>query len=231
MVKYLLVGAGCLIVGFFVGFFVSNNINRSAGFQNPSAQTLPPAPLQNQQTQVASVKEPTGAMLSDVSETLEKARREPENFDAQISAGNMYAQIQRADRAREFLDAAAALKPTDYEKIVRLGNAFFDIREYERAETFYAEALEKKSDDVNVRTDFGITFAERAKPDYERALREFQTSLQIDPKHETTLYYLSLTNYRKGDQAAARKYLGELEKSSPNSRLLERLKTVISPAM
>lgn len=228
MVKYFLVGAGCLVVGFFVGFFVSNNINRSAGTQPEISQNHPDTSFFNQQTQVASVKEPNGAMQPDVSETLDKAKKEPENFDAQIKAGNMYVQIQRADKALEFFNTAAALKPTEYEKIVQLGNSYFDIREFEKAETYYLQALEKKPDDIGVRTDLGITFVERRNPDYDRAIKEFQASMQLNPKHEPTLYNLAIAYSKKGDDANAQKYLAQLEQANPNSQLIGRLKQTIS---
>jgi tetratricopeptide (TPR) repeat protein len=227
MVKYFFVGAVTLFIGFFIGFFVSNNLNRNAGLP-PNPAPPPNAPLLNQQTQVASVKEPTGAMMGDVTATLEKAQKEPENFDAQIKAGSMYAQIQRADKALEFFNAAAALKPTEYEKIVLLGNSFFDIREFEKAEPFYLQALEKKPEDSDVRTDLGITFVERKSPDYDRAIKEFQTALALNPKQEATLYNLSVAYFKKGDPANALKYSGQLEQANPNSQLVNRLKQIIS---
>jgi tetratricopeptide (TPR) repeat protein len=227
MGNYLLVGAVCLVIGFFAGFFVSNNINRNAALPPNTAQTT--APFQNQQTQVASVKEPSGAMMPDVTETLDQAKNQPENFDAQMKAGDMYQKIRNLEKAAGFYDAAAALKPTEREKQVRLGNAFFDIRQFEKAEAFYNQALEKKSDDAAVRTDLGITFVERPNPDYDRAIKEFQTSLQSDPRHEPTLYNISIAYKRKGDAANAQKYLAQLEQANPNSPLIGRLKQIISP--
>ena len=226
MGNYLLVGAACLVIGFFAGFFVSNNINRNAAL--PPAATQQNAPFQTQQTQVASVKEPSGAMMPDVTETLDQAKNQPENFDAQMKAGDLYLKIQNFEKAAGFYDAAAALKPTEREKIVRLGNSFFDIRQFEKAETFYNQALEKKSDDVAVRTDLGITFVERQNPDYDRALKEFQTSLRSDPRHEPTLYNISIAYNRKGDAENAQKYLTQLEQANPNSPLIGRLKQIIS---
>jgi tetratricopeptide (TPR) repeat protein len=226
MVKYLLVGAGCLVAGFFIGFFVSNNINRNASVQPNLAQTN--APFMNQQTQVTSVKEPSAAMMPEIQETLDKAKSQPENFEAQMKAGDLYQKIQNFDKANGFFDAAAALKPTEYEKQVRLGNAFFDIRQYEKAETFYNQALEKKSDDISVRTDLGITFVERKNPDYDRAIKEFEKSLQLNPKHEPTLYNLAIAYFKKGDTANARKYSAQLEQANPNSPLVGRLKEIIS---
>jgi tetratricopeptide (TPR) repeat protein len=229
MGKYLLVGAGCLIAGFFIGFFVSNNLNRNAGL--PAASTQNPAnpPFLNQQTQeVASVKEPGGAMMSDVAETLSQAKNRPENFEAQMKAGEMYQKIQNFEKAAQFFDAAAVLKPNEYTQIVRLGNAFFDVRQFEKAETFYTQALETKPDDIGVRTDLGITFVERRNPDYDRAIKEFQESLKLNPKHEPTLYNLSIAHFRKGDAENAQKYLAQLEKANPNSQLVGRLKQIIS---
>ncbi len=187
MVKYILVGVGCLVAGFFIGFFVSNKINRSAGLQASSPQNQPNSPFLNQQTDLRGVKEPDGAMMPDVAETLNRAKNQPENFEAQMTAGELYPKIQNYEKAAGFYDAAAVLKPTEYEQIVRLGNAFFDVRQYEKAEPFYLQALEKKPDNVSVRTDLGITFVERQNPDYERAVKEFQQSLRQNAKHEPTL--------------------------------------------
>lgn len=226
MFNYLLVGAGCLVIGFFAGFYISNNINRKAELQAATTQTQPNSPIFNQQTQVASVKEPN-AMMPDVAETLDRAKSQPDNFEAQMQAGEMYQKIQNNDKATAFFEAAAVLKPTEYEKLVRLGNAFFDVKQFEKAGTFYAQALEKKSDDVNVRTDFATTFIERGAPDFERAIGELDAALKLNPKHEVALYYMALAHQRKGDSDSAKKYLTQLEQANPNSQLIGRLKQVI----
>lgn len=130
MSKNIIFGISGLIIGLIIGFFAANNINRNAVItqnQIPNSPNLP-------QTQSVSVKESNGAMMPDVTATLEKAKKEPENFEAQMMAGDMFAQIQRADKATEYYDNASALKPNDYDKIVRLGNAFFDVRQFEKAE-------------------------------------------------------------------------------------------------
>jgi tetratricopeptide (TPR) repeat protein len=228
MGKYFLVGAGCLVVGFFVGFFVSNNLNRSAELQASSTPNQTNPPFINQQTQVVSVKEPNGAMLPDVAETLNQAKNQPENFDAQMTAGDLYRKIQNFDKANGFYDAAAVLKPTEHTQIVRLGNAFFDIQQYDKAGAFYLQALEKKPDDIGVRTDLGITFVERPNPDYDRAVKEFQQSLQLNPKHEATLYNLAIAYFKKGDAENAQKYRTQLEQANPNSQLVGKLKQIIS---
>lgn len=226
MVNYLLVGAGCLVIGFFAGFYISNNINRNVEIQTAATQKQPNSPIFNQQTQVASVKEPNAAM-PDVVETLDQAKAQPDNFEAQMKAGEMYQKIQNNEKAAVYFDAAAILKPNEYEKLVRLGNAFFDTKQFEKAQTFYQQALEIKSDDVDVQTDFATTFIERAAPDFDRAISELDAALKLKPKHEVALYYMALAHQRKGDAENAKKYLAQLEQANPTSQLVGRLKQVI----
>jgi tetratricopeptide (TPR) repeat protein len=72
--------------------------------------------------------------------------------------------------------------------------------------------------------NLGTTFVERPSPDYERAIKEFKTALEIDPKHEPTLYYLGIAYLRKGEKENADSMLAELEKANPTSSLIGRLK-------
>ena len=53
-------------------------------------------------------------MLPEVSDTLDAAKNEPNNFEAQIKAGDMYAKIQKFDTAAEFYEKANQVKPDDY---------------------------------------------------------------------------------------------------------------------
>ena len=153
-------------------------------------------------------------MLPEIAETLDKAKSEPNNFEAQMKAGDMYAKIQKFDTAVEFYEKGNQIKPENYEAIVRIGNTYFDSKQFEKAEKWYDQALAKKPDDVNVRTDLGITFVERANPDLDRAVKEFQTSLQTNPKHEPTLYNFGIAYYKKGNVAEAKKMLTQLDHKS-----------------
>lgn len=225
----LLFSVGGLVVGLIVGFLAANSINRNS--QSAVAPNQPNAPFQNQQTQVASVKDqplPSGKPLPEVSEKLDRAKNEPNNFDAQIQAGDVYLRIKGFDRAVEFYEKAHQIKPEDYETIVKTGNAYFDSGKFEEAEKWYEEALTKKPNDINVRTDLGITFVEREKPDLERAVKEFQTSLQTNPTHEPTLYNLGVAYFKKGNLEETNKVLTQLETTNPNSKLAERLRQIIS---
>ncbi len=229
MQKSILFSIGGLIIGLVIGFFVANSINRKEISQQNAVQTTVNAPFPNQQTQAVSVKpnEKRG-MLPEVSETLDNAKNEPNNFDAQMKAGDMYSKIQKFDTAVEFYEKANQIKPEDYDAIVKIGNTYFDSKQFEKAEKWYKLALAKKPADVNVRTDLGITFVERGNPDLDRAVKEFQTSLQTNPKHEPTLYNLGIAYFKKGNLEETKKILAQLEAISSNSQLAARLNQIIS---
>ncbi len=79
-----------------------------------------------------------------------KARQEPNDFEAQLKAAELFYQIQRYDSAIEFLLKANKLRPDDYETLVSLGIINMDAGHFDVAEKWYRAALAKKSDDVRV---------------------------------------------------------------------------------
>ena len=219
-----------LFIGFFGGFFLANNLNRSSVTgTHISTQSLSGAAAQNPQTQVVAIKETQkqAAMMPEIAQTLETAEKEPNNFEAQMKAGDMYLKIQKFDEAVGFYEKAHRIKPDDYDTITKTANTFFDSKQFDKAQSWYLRALEKKPSDINVRTDLGITFVESANPDLDRAVKEFQTALQTNPTYEPTLYNLGIAYFKKNDLAAANKMLEQLEASNPQSKLVGRLRQVI----
>lgn len=224
-----LYSVGGLLVGLIIGFLAANSINRSS--LSAVAPDQSNEPFQNRQTQVTGVKDqslPQGKPLPEVAEKLDLAKNEPKNFNAQVQAGDVYLRIQGFDKAVEFYEKAHQIKPDDYEIIVKIGNTYFDAGKFEKAEEWYREALAKKPDDVNVRTDLGITFVERANPDLDRAVKEFQTSLQTNPAHEPTLYNLGVAYFKKGNLEETNRILSQLGAINPNSQLAERLRQIMN---
>lgn len=227
--KYFLVGAACLAVGFFGGFYLSNTLNRNAALQtSPLASSAPIQP----QTQAASIKEPNAvapaAALPGVQEALDKAKDEPQNFDAQLAAAQLFIKIRNFDKASEYFDAAAATKPSDPSQLVKLANGYYDAEKFEKAEPFYVQALEKNPNDLAARADLGVTFVRRATPDYDRAIREFDAALKINPKHEPTLSNIAFAYAKKGDAANGRRYADELARVNPSNPNLAKINEMLS---
>lgn len=217
-----------LLLGLIIGFMFANSVNQSAtptvasmanqpGIK-PNAALPPGHPeVSNQQAE----------NMPEVQEAIEKAKKEPENFDAQIKAAEMYYQIGRFNGAIEFLEKANKIKPEDYDTIVNLGNAYFDANRYEEAEKWYTTALVKNPDNINVRTDMGLTFIFRQPPNYDRAIQEFQRSLEKDSNHSQTLQNLTVAYTKKGDLENAKSTLARLESADGKNSTIPKLREEI----
>lgn len=222
-------GIGGLIIGLVIGFFAANSINKSSQTAALPTQTNAPTAA-NPQVQNILVKDQpaSGGMQPNITEILERAKNEPNSFEAQMKAGDTYEKIKGFDKAAAFYEQAHKINPEDYDLIVKIGNTYFDARQFEKAGKWYEQALIKKPNDTNVRTDLGITFVERAAPDYDRAVKEFQTSLQSNPNHEPTLYNLGIAYFKKGNKEEAGKVLAQLEAANPTSQLVGKLRQAIN---
>ena len=215
----ILFGIIGLLFGLIVGFMFANSVNQSALV--PQTQTgIPNSNLPAGHPNVGS----SDAMGPEVQSAIDTARREPNNFEAQMKAAEMFYQIQRTDGAIEFLANANKLQPENYEVIVNLGNANFDAGKYEEAEKWYTAALVKKPDDVNVRTDLGLTFVFRSSPNYDRAIQDFKRSLEIDPNHIQTLQNLTVAYTKKNDGPNANATLAKLESLDSSNPAVSKLR-------
>ena len=173
-----------ILLGFIVGFMFASSMSQKQASQQMAAasQGLPADhPPISGQGGAASASDPQG-MRAEVAGQLEKARNDPNNFDAQIGAAQLYYQIQRYDQAIEFLLKANALKPTDYQTVVLLGMTNLDAGHYDTAEKWYKAALKMKSDDVMVLAGLAASTLQRGDA---KAAEEAIAKLEkVDPNAE-----------------------------------------------
>ena len=101
--------------------------------------------------------------------------------------------------------------------MIKAGNAYFDGEKYEIAETWYQRALEKDPKNISVRTDLGLTFFLREPRDIDRAIKEYKTSLAINPEHEISLQNLALAYGEKGDKENLKLTIEKLKKVNPKN--------------
>jgi tetratricopeptide (TPR) repeat protein len=216
-----------LVLGALIGFFYSNSVNRSGSIgtgidasnaARPANLNLPPDHPPLGQSEQSS----TSGALPQVNEAIEKARREPDNFEAQMTAGDLFYQIQRFDSAVEFYQKANRLRPNENEPLIKLGNANFDSERYLEAERFYTDVLKRTPDDVAVRTDLGLTFFLRSPRDVDRAIKEFNAALAVKPDSEMALQNLALAYKEKGDTAGLQRTLDRLERLNPDNPLVRQ---------
>ena len=212
----LVIGLVCLGIGLAGGFFIANTLNREEVIASSQSTTSDPA--QN------SVSLDPAGMEADVNATLTAADGNPQDFAAQMKAGDMYAQISRFERAVEFYKRGVLINPSNFQANIVLANALFDSQKFEEAESYYGKALQIEPTNANARTDLGATFVERPDPNYDRAIAEFKAVRQADPSHLPSLYYLGIATLRKGDRSGANSILKELEKAGPTSELAGKLR-------
>jgi tetratricopeptide (TPR) repeat protein len=208
---------------------LANSLNRYGGSMQPTAQTaasnsnmaLPPdhPPIGG----TTSGSNPGGSgSVPEVAAAIEKARQNPQDYEAQMTAADLYYQIQRFPDAAKFYEAANKIRPEDPEPIIKLGNALFDAEQYAEAEKWYIKALQMRPKDINVRTDLGLTYFLREPRDIDRAIKEYQGSLAIDPNHEMTLQNLAVAYREKGDKDNAAKTIEKLKQVNPNNPVVNR---------
>lgn len=229
----LLYGVIGIMVGAIIGFTFANSVNKNV---------LTPAPISTANANIAgplsgnpalpsdhpplgtssgSTPPASGGAIPEVSTAIEKAKAEPQNFEAQMTAGDLYYQIQRFDDAANFYTAANKLRPTELEPIIKLGNALFDAEKYIDAEKWYVLALEKNPKDITVRTDLGLTYFLRQPRDIPRAIKEYEKSLAINPDHEVTLQNLVVAYKELGDPTSLEKATTKLRAVNPNNPALK----------
>lgn len=216
----ILFGIIGLLAGLIVGFLVTNSYNRST-LSNQTIASSPNSPMTGQQT--GTQQNPNG-MMPGVAEAIEKADKDPEDFESQVKAGDMFGRIKNFDKAITYFERANKIKPDDYQTMVALGNLNFDANKLEKAAEWYEKALAKNSNDVSVRTDYGLTFFLRQPKDIDRAIKEYKTSLSIDPNHEMTLQNLAVAYSEKKDAEGLKETLAKIEKVNPKNQIIQKLR-------
>ena len=168
-----------ILFGFIVGFMSASVMSQKYAAVPATAgnsQALPPdhPPVGSQ-----SASGNPQAMQAEVTASIDKARKEPNNFDAQLKAAELYYQIQRYDQAIDFLLKANQLKPTDYRTVVVLGMVNLDAGHYDTAEKWYRAAMKMKQDDTMVLS--GLAAATLQRGDAKAAEDAVAQLEKVDP--------------------------------------------------
>jgi len=168
-----------ILFGFIVGFMSASVMSQKYAAVPATAgnsQALPPdhPPVGSQ-----SASGNPQAMQAEVTASIDKARKEPNNFDAQLKAAELYYQIQRYDQAIDFLLKANQLKPTDYRTVVVLGMVNLDAGHYDNAEKWYRAAMKMKQDDTMVLS--GLAAATLQRGDAKAAEDAIAQLEKVDP--------------------------------------------------
>jgi len=168
-----------LLLGFIVGFIFSSTMSQRTA-QAPTASANPNLPTDHPQIQ--SNSQDPQQVFADVQAAITKARNEPNNFDAQMKAAELYYKIQRYDQAIEYLLKANQLKPESFEAVVALAQVNLDADHLDQAEKWYRAASMKKPDDLQVLAS--LAYTQLQKGDAGEAEKSIGKLEKADPTNE-----------------------------------------------
>lgn len=235
--RYIAISIISVILSFIGGFLVANALNRSEV-----------ATLRNQVEKIGA--EPNNANTSSNEATLSdteirskiaEADANPDNFAFQRDLGlalyRYSAMQQDTNLLREsarLLERALKLNPGDYQIKVALGNANFDVgyfekknEPFENARKYYKMALDARPNDVDVRTDYALTYFLQTPPDNRNAIKEFEAALKDNPKQEKALQFLTRAYWQAGQGELAIETLKRLRSVNPASPVLKELEELL----
>jgi tetratricopeptide (TPR) repeat protein len=242
-ILYGLIG---LLLGFIIGFIFTNQVNRRAGEEasrtvastRPSTETQSVNTVKDSSTIKDQKLELTAEELRNV---INKGDANPRDITLQRNIGRalyLYAgqtgNLELLADAARFLKRAYEADPQDHNTAVTLANVLFDMGQasdpsrFSEARVYYLKALELKPDDVNVRTDLGLTYYFGKPSDPQRAIKEYRKSLSIDPRHELTLQNLVAALINTGNREEAQKRIEELQGINPSNPTLPNLRAQLA---
>lgn len=233
--KLLWLSILAVAISFIGGFILANALNKT------ELEKLREENLRLTRNQSES---PAEADLSadEIRQRIDEADRNPKNFSFQKGLGialYRYGTMKKdtallADVAR-ILERAYELNPKDYEVLTALGNLHFDSafiknepKDYEKARQFYEKALQQRPGDVDVRTDYAITFYLDDPPKNQKAIEELFKSLEDNPKHEKTLQFLIQALLREGKKQEAENYHRTLSEVNPSTPPLSEIEAQLN---
>ena len=170
-----------VLFGFIVGFLFASTMNQRYG-PGASPAALSSGQMPADHPPLGAGGPASGNMQAEVTAQIDEARKQPNNFEAQVKAAELFYKIGRFDPAIEFLLKANQLKPDDYQTLVALGLVNLDAGHYGVAEKWYRAALMKKSDDVQ--TLAGLAAATLGKGDAKAAELAIANLEKVDPTSE-----------------------------------------------
>ncbi len=213
-----------LTFGFAGGFLLANGLNKSQ--------------LQELETKLAaqekpSVNSPPEQQLTqeEIQERVAEADANPENFEYQRNLGIALYQYARAEQdpklfadVERILSRAHALRPNDYNVLVGAAIVNFDIAQInkdpkanKKSQNLLTKALEMKPNNPDLLADRGATFFLLPPVDMDAANADLEKALEIDPKNERALQFMTAAKLKSGNIKETKVYLAKLKAVNPNN--------------
>jgi len=219
-----------LLLGYVVAFHLVVYVNQSQpppAAAGPGAQSAEGLPADHPAVEGGADRQ---RLLSEAEKAAGAARKEPDNFEAQVRAAEGFFEAGGFEDAIDFMTRANKLRPDDYDTVVRLGNVYSSAGRFEDAARWYTAALAKRPDDCDARSELALTFFMRQPRQTEKAITELRRCLQSDPNHLHSLHNLALLLMETKQYAESEAALARLEQADPTYEQLPLLREELRKA-
>lgn len=226
-----------LIVGFAIGFFVANSVNRGEVEELKRLVEQAGNVTESQNNEMEN-------SLSDeeIHQKIEEADRNPRDvrFQANLGIalyryGSMKRDVNLIREAGRLLERANTLEEKNFDILAGLGGVNFDLayigeesEKFGTSRDYYRKASDLRPEDSTILTNIGLTYFLSRPPNLELAANTFEQTLKSNPKDERALEYVvrSLAGLKRQKDAAH--YFEELRKASPAYPAIKELQALIS---
>lgn len=227
-VKYL-VGLAGLLVGFLASFLWVTTYNKN------NAPASAPAGVPTGSMPGANSSSNQQAMMAQVRQIIDKAKSNPQDFQAQIEAASAYYQSGKEAETVEYLKRAYDLKPAEFKTNQQLQGALLliatfdaDQKQSDEAEVWFHRAIEVEPDNSAIRIELASFYNQRQPPQPDKAIQELQTVLKTAPKDGHALGHLVEAYAVKKDAAGAEEAINRLREADPTNKRLAALQSMVA---
>ena len=174
---------------------------------------------------IAFYKTPTGRKsLEKMPELLQEGMKIGEEV-AQQHKGELEVMIKARAKEIDRAQTKSAANGADQEVAqgwLARANQFYDQGKWEDAKNAFLRYLEENPQDASALADLGICYKELG--DYDRALRNFDSALVVNPGHWQALYNkIIVLGFHVDKKPEAKKLMRELRRLQPSNPDVERL--------
>jgi cytochrome c-type biogenesis protein CcmH/NrfG len=175
----------CLVAGIAVGYLfrgvAASPVARPTAVAEPStAPTAPPMDAKGAQTPVTPQQ--LGQMGDKkVAPLLEEIQKNPRDSEAMLKAGSIYFATRQFDKATEYFEKSAQVKPTP-DALTKLSNAYYYAGSPDKAINTLNQALKLDPNYANALFNLGM-LKWQSQSDAKGAIECWQKLLRTNPNH------------------------------------------------
>lgn len=225
MNKYLVAAIG-LAIGFGISFFWTQSFNKNNA--TPATTTASSGMPGAGGGGGAGGQQ---ASMAQVQQVIEKAKSNPDDFQAQVEAAKIFNSIGRMAETADYLKKAYAIDAAKFNELGAagfLGQYYFDQKDYAESETWFNRAIKAEPNEPDLYVALAETYVQREPPQPDQAVTQLQQALKIDAKNGHALGHLVEAYALKKDARGAEETLNQLKQTEPTNQRLPVLETIIA---